>query len=88
MKKRLVANVVYRKADHQRISITFPVLHSARQLHYFVTDSSKADRVRDVVVSRDNHFPATRTCQDRSEAHFFRNIIEKFTRNTFFVYPV
>ena len=70
-KDRPVVDVSRRDVNHQRISITLPVIRSARHLLFLVTGSSKAEIVYDVVANKNSRLPAAMACQDRSETHFF-----------------
>ena len=70
-KNHLVVDVSRKEVNHQRISITLPVIRSARRTLFLVTGSSKAETVYDVVVNKNSSLPATLVCQSRSEIHFF-----------------
>jgi len=56
-------------ARHPRISLTFPVIHHARQRLFIVLGKSKAVCVRDVIV-RKSTVPATMACQGTGDTFF------------------
>ncbi len=44
---------------HDRITLTLPVINNARMVVFLVSGKTKASVFRDVVESRDHHFPAS-----------------------------
>jgi len=58
--KRLVVANPVRQLGSTRLTLTFPVIHAAREVWFLVTGSGKANAVRRVVRERDMSLPASR----------------------------
>lgn len=60
--------------DMKRISMTGKVINNARNIAFLVTGKSKAERVRDIIKSRDflrNEYPAARVSPKNQQIHWF-----------------
>ncbi|MBN1782389.1 6-phosphogluconolactonase [bacterium] len=68
---RFAVPVIPANAPHERITVTFPLIHNAGRLIFLVTGSDKAERVRHVLIDRDERYPATLACQGHGEVYFF-----------------
>jgi 6-phosphogluconolactonase len=57
--KRVAIPVIGEKSPHKRISLTLPVLTSARRIMFIVTGFKKAEIVQEIVEDSESRLPAS-----------------------------
>jgi 6-phosphogluconolactonase len=69
-KRRLVDSAVLGDARHDRITLTFPVINSARNVLFLVTGKEKAEALREVAEERNAALPASSVAPGRGRLLF------------------
>jgi len=70
-REHLVVAVRSRKMHHPRITMTLPLLNSARHILFLVSGKSKALVMKKVIVENDRKFPATLVNPLHGICHYF-----------------
>lgn len=70
-KKRMVVDVKSRKLKNKRISLTLPVINSAKNVVFLVTGKNKAEVVREVICKVNNKLPAALVNHPAGKISFF-----------------
>lgn len=72
--RRLAIEVMHDHVRHSRITVTFPLIHHAKQLMFLVLGDHKAERIHDILVKKDDQVPATLACRGKGEHLFLLDI--------------
>ncbi len=67
---RSVVHVHKAPVPYDRISVSLPVIHRALCRLFMVTGLAKAERIRDILISRSRQYPATLACEGKGETIF------------------
>jgi 6-phosphogluconolactonase len=70
-REHLAVSVQNRKTQHPRITLTLPVLNSARHILFLVSGKSKAPVIKKVIIQRDGTIPASLVNPYDGKCHYF-----------------